>query len=47
MPSYGFVGLGNMGAPMAANIASGGIAITVYDKAGTTQRAPFTHYGCG
>jgi len=37
---YGFIGLGNMGAPMAANIARHGFDLAVYDKAGTTQRAP-------
>ncbi|MEZ5593082.1 MAG: NAD(P)-dependent oxidoreductase [Gammaproteobacteria bacterium] len=37
---YGFIGLGNMGAPMAANIARNGFALSVYDKAGTAARAP-------
>lgn len=36
----GFVGLGQMGGPMAANIAAGGAEIIVYDKAGTAERAP-------
>ena len=36
----GFVGLGQMGGPMAANIAKGGAEIIVYDKAGTSERAP-------
>lgn len=36
----GFVGLGQMGGPMAANIAAGGADIIVYDKAGTAERAP-------
>ena len=36
----GFVGLGNMGGPMAANIAKAGIPMVVYDAAGTEQRAP-------
>lgn len=30
----GFIGLGNMGRPMAANIARAGHALNVYDKAG-------------
>lgn len=30
----GFIGLGQMGAPMAANIAAGGFPLTVHDKAG-------------
>jgi 3-hydroxyisobutyrate dehydrogenase-like beta-hydroxyacid dehydrogenase len=37
---YGFIGLGNMGAPMAANIAREGFDLAVYDSAGTAQRAP-------
>lgn len=36
----GFVGLGQMGGPMATNIAKGGAEIIVYDKAGTAERAP-------
>ena len=36
----GFVGLGQMGGPMATNIAKGGAEIVVYDKAGTSERAP-------
>ncbi len=36
----GFVGLGNMGRPMAANIARAGFDLTVYDAAGTKERAP-------
>ncbi|WP_366140613.1 3-hydroxyisobutyrate dehydrogenase [uncultured Tateyamaria sp.] len=32
----GFVGLGNMGAPMAANLAKAGHAVTGFDVAGTT-----------
>jgi 3-hydroxyisobutyrate dehydrogenase len=38
-PFLGFVGLGQMGAPMAANIAASR-SLTVFDKAGTTDRAP-------
>ena len=38
--SFGFIGLGAMGAPMAANIAKAGFPLTVYDKAGTSERAP-------
>ena len=37
---YGFVGLGNMGGPMAANMAKAGFALWVYDKAGSTELAP-------
>ena len=36
----GFIGLGQMGAPMAGNIAKGGFDLSVYDKAGTQKRAP-------
>ena len=36
----GFIGLGNMGAPMAANLAATGCQPIVYDKAGTAERAP-------
>ena len=32
----GFVGLGNMGAPMAANLAKAGHAVSGYDAAGVT-----------
>ena len=37
---YGFVGLGDMGGPMAANLAQGGFDLIVYDKAGTENLAP-------
>ncbi len=37
---FGFIGLGNMGAPMAANLAATGCDLIVYDKAGTAERAP-------
>lgn len=37
----GFIGLGQMGGPMAANITSkSGVDVIVYDKAGTAERAP-------
>ena len=36
----GFIGLGQMGCPMAKNIAKGGFNLAVYDKAGTQERAP-------
>ena len=36
----GFIGLGQMGGPMAANIARGGFELSVFDQAGTTARAP-------
>ena len=32
----GFIGLGNMGAPMAANLAAAGHEVTGFDTAGTT-----------
>ncbi|WP_370401209.1 3-hydroxyisobutyrate dehydrogenase [Sulfitobacter sp. JB4-11] len=34
--NIGFIGLGNMGAPMAANLAKAGHAVRGYDVAGTT-----------
>ena len=37
---FGFIGLGQMGGPMAGNIAAKGFALTVYDKAGTQGLAP-------
>jgi len=43
---FGFAGLGQMGGPMAANIAAhlnaGNETLSVYDKAGTAERAPET-----
>lgn len=39
-PRLGFIGLGQMGGPMAANIAKAGFELTVFDKAGTAERAP-------
>ena len=38
--SVGFIGLGQMGAPMAANIASAATNLVCYDKAGTKDRLP-------
>jgi 3-hydroxyisobutyrate dehydrogenase len=37
---YGFIGLGNMGKPMARNARSKGLAMIVHDIAGTADRAP-------
>ncbi len=37
---FGFVGLGQMGGPMAANIAAKGFDLMVYDKAGSADLAP-------
>ena len=36
----GFVGLGNMGRPMAANLVKSGRHVVVHDAAGTQARAP-------
>ena len=36
----GFIGLGNMGGPMAANLAAAGNPVMCYDAAGTAERAP-------
>lgn len=37
--AYGFIGLGQMGGPMAGNIAARGFPLTVYDKAGDKDGA--------
>lgn len=37
---YGFLGLGQMGGPMAAHIATAGFPLIAYDKAGTPERLP-------
>ena len=37
---FGFIGLGNMGAPMAQNASLRGCKLIVHDIAGTTERAP-------
>ena len=36
----GFIGLGNMGRPMATNLVKSGRDIVVHDAAGTQARAP-------
>ena len=38
--TLGFIGLGNMGGPMAANLAAAGCSLSVHDKAGSRERAP-------
>ncbi len=38
--TFGFIGLGDMGGPMAANLAGAGIDLVAHDKAGTAERAP-------
>jgi 3-hydroxyisobutyrate dehydrogenase-like beta-hydroxyacid dehydrogenase len=40
LATYGFVGLGQMGGPMAANLAAAGLDLVVFDAAGTAERAP-------
>ena len=37
---YGFIGLGNMGGPMAANLAKAGFDVLAFDAAGTEARLP-------
>ncbi len=37
---FGFIGLGNMGGHMAANMHKNGTSLVVFDKAGTAERAP-------
>ncbi|MGB1842943.1 MAG: NAD(P)-binding domain-containing protein, partial [Thalassobaculaceae bacterium] len=36
---FGFIGLGNMGAPMARNASDRGCKLIVHDIAGTADRA--------
>lgn len=38
--TIGFIGLGAMGGPIAANLAAGGIDLIVYDAAGAADKAP-------
>lgn len=38
--TFGFIGLGNMGRYMAANLEKNGTPLLVFDKAGTAERAP-------
>ena len=38
--AIGFVGLGNMGRPIAGNLVESGLDIIAYDAAGTAARAP-------
>ena len=38
--TLGFIGLGNMGGPMAANLATAGYRLSLHDKAGSCERAP-------
>lgn len=40
MPTVGFIGLGQMGGPMAANLAKGGNTLLGFDAAGTQSRLP-------
>ena len=37
---FGFIGLGNMGGPMARNVCEKGLSLIVHDIAGTADRAP-------
>ena len=38
--NIGFIGLGNMGQPMAGHVADAGYDLICYDIAGTESRAP-------
>jgi len=40
MSPVGFIGLGNMGAPMSGHLAAAGHDLVVFDAAGTAERAP-------
>jgi 3-hydroxyisobutyrate dehydrogenase len=39
-PTVGFIGLGNIGGPMAVNVAAGGFPMIAFDAAGTAARLP-------
>jgi len=43
----GFIGLGQMGGPMAANIVKGGHTLICFDKAGTEALKPEGATACG
>ncbi len=38
--TFGFIGLGNMGGPMCANLVKAGFDVIAFDAAGTAGRAP-------
>ena len=38
--TIGFIGLGNMGVPMATNVVAAGHTVVAFDSAGTEARAP-------
>jgi 3-hydroxyisobutyrate dehydrogenase-like beta-hydroxyacid dehydrogenase len=40
MTTIGFIGLGNMGRPIASNIAAAGFELVCFDAAGTDERLP-------
>jgi 3-hydroxyisobutyrate dehydrogenase len=40
LTTIGFIGLGNMGRPMATNIAAAGFDLVCFDAAGTAERLP-------
>ncbi len=40
MPTLGFIGLGNMGGPMAHNLSAAGHEVVCFDAAGTAALAP-------
>ncbi|NQW00007.1 MAG: NAD(P)-dependent oxidoreductase [Rhodospirillales bacterium] len=42
----GFIGLGQMGGPMAENISGFGLPLHVFDAAGTTERTPAAGLAC-
>jgi 3-hydroxyisobutyrate dehydrogenase len=47
--TLGFIGLGNMGGPMAANLVKAGYAVTGFDPQGMTafiemRKPSFTHH---
>ena len=38
--TFGFIGLGNMGGPMCANLIRAGLSVRVFDSADTVALAP-------
>ena len=46
-PRIGFIGLGNMGWPMAANLVRAGLDVTVRDLSSDRQERFVAEFGCG
>ena len=46
LETFGFVGLGSMGGPMATNLSKSVDKLRVFDLAGTKERAPENAFCC-